>query len=503
MQELDKILRKIKAGKAAGSDNIRAEMLKELPTSAKEYLLEICNKAWNSQSIPDDWSNAIILPIHKKGSTTDCHNYRGISLLSVGAKVYEGILEARLRNAIDSKLQQEQSGFRMGHSTQDHIFTLNQLIEKALAKGRTLYLAFIDTEKAFDKIRRDSIWKSLESKGVDKKLIAAIKSMYKTTSNQIRSQNKLSEKFYTNEGVRQGSGLSPLLFLSAIDEVVKRCKHEFKKYYVGYYNLRPINAEICLFADDVALMADSEEKLQYNLEVWSRTATQQGLNINTTKTQVMKISIGEESSNGMSITVDGRSLKEAKQYKYLGVVLNDRGTYENEMNSRFEAANRVFYMINNRRFLRNDNISETTKLTVYKKIYLPILLYGAENWILNERQRKRVAAAQMKYLRRVANIKLTDKIRSSVIREQLKMRHVQQDIDKKKLQWLGHLIRMPDNMPTKIAWKTRGHGKTRRGRPRKTWDTEMAETLRGRNVTWAEAQMRARNRQEWRDFIND
>ena len=177
-EELDKALARMKSGKASGSDGIVPEMLKGLETSGRKYLQWVVNRAWKTQSIPQEWSNAVILPIHKKGDKTKCDNYRGISLLNVTGKLYETILETRLRNEIDIQLQSEQSGFRSKHSTQDHLFTLQQIMEKALGKDNKIYMAFIDTKKAFDMLNREAIWEALKTKNVSVGLTTAIKNMY-------------------------------------------------------------------------------------------------------------------------------------------------------------------------------------------------------------------------------------------------------------------------------------------------------------------------------------
>ena len=123
--------------------------------------------------------------------------------MCVAAKVYEKIIEKRLRLEVEGKLQWEQRGSRRNHSTQDHLFTIQQLIEKSIRKNKQLYLCFIDTEKAFDTISRNAIWKALEAKQVDAELWQVIKSLYKGTTNEVRAFNQVSERFTTDEGVRQ------------------------------------------------------------------------------------------------------------------------------------------------------------------------------------------------------------------------------------------------------------------------------------------------------------
>ena len=109
-----------------------------------DWMWEICKIAWKVKKIPVDWELNILTPIHKKGSTTQCKNYRPICLSSVALKVYTRILEIRLRNEVEDKLEEEQCGFRKHRQTQDHIFTVRQVMDKYINRNGTVYLAFLD-----------------------------------------------------------------------------------------------------------------------------------------------------------------------------------------------------------------------------------------------------------------------------------------------------------------------------------------------------------------------
>ena len=83
--------------------------------------------AWESSTVPADWRKAQIVPVHKKGSRTQCKNYRGISLLSVPGKVYATVLDKRIRAITEEKVLEEQGAFRRKRSCIDQIFTVRQL----------------------------------------------------------------------------------------------------------------------------------------------------------------------------------------------------------------------------------------------------------------------------------------------------------------------------------------------------------------------------------------
>ncbi len=91
-----------------------------------------------------------------KGDALECNSYRGIKLLEHAMKVFERVIEARLREKVD--IDDMQFGFMEGKSTTDAIFTVRQLQEKYLEKKKELWMAFIDLEKAFDRIPREVIW---------------------------------------------------------------------------------------------------------------------------------------------------------------------------------------------------------------------------------------------------------------------------------------------------------------------------------------------------------
>ena len=97
-----------------------------------KQLTKLCNSIWRSGRVPETWKEGIIIPIPKKGDLRDCNNWRGITLLSIPGKVMATVILNRMRSAVDGRLRQEQAGFRPGRSCCEQIFTLRQIIEKAL-----------------------------------------------------------------------------------------------------------------------------------------------------------------------------------------------------------------------------------------------------------------------------------------------------------------------------------------------------------------------------------
>ncbi|XP_078682172.1 uncharacterized protein LOC144916725 [Branchiostoma floridae x Branchiostoma belcheri] len=131
-EETAEAIKALKNNKAAGLDEISAEMLKHGGESTVEMLTRLMNRCWQEGQVPRDWQDGVIVKLPKKGDLSDCNNWRGITLLSIPGKVFCAVLLRRLKKAVDSKLREEQAGFRSNRSCTEQIFTLRNIIDQCL-----------------------------------------------------------------------------------------------------------------------------------------------------------------------------------------------------------------------------------------------------------------------------------------------------------------------------------------------------------------------------------
>ena len=172
----------------------------------------------------------IIIILFKVGESNDLNNYRGITLLSILGKLLVGMLNERLAKFAETikLINENQAGFRKGYRTTDHIFTLSSIINHILnTKKKTLYVCFVDFEKAFDTVSHNILWSKLLNYGIEGKFLDLIISMYSKVKSCVRSHNGLTDLFLYKRGLRERCLLSPsrfALFLNDFNDFLLRSK---------------------------------------------------------------------------------------------------------------------------------------------------------------------------------------------------------------------------------------------------------------------------------------
>ena len=186
-------------------------------------------------------------------------------------KLLERVLDSFIQEMVD--IDAMQFGFVLGRGTTDAIFIIRQLQEKYIAANKPLYFAFVDLEKAFDRVPRKVLWWVLRSLGVEEWAVRVIQGMYTDVKSRVRVNGQYSKEFGVGVGVHQGSVLSPLLFILVLEALSRQ-------FRTG------VPWEL-LYADDLVVMADSLEECIARLKAWKEGMERKGLRVNMKKTKLM------------------------------------------------------------------------------------------------------------------------------------------------------------------------------------------------------------------------
>ena len=319
-EEVKTALSAMKDGKAAGDNGIPVEILNAAGPEMLLAFMKLITTAYKEEVIPEDWQRGVICPIKKMGDGTICGNYRGITLLSHTGKIYSRIIERGIRTCVEGVLKECQHGYRPGRSTVDLLFTMKMMMEKSWKWNVEKFVLFIDLEKAFDRVKRQSLWEIIADRhySIPPKLRRVTQSFYRSCLSCVKPQTINSEWVDIRTGVKQGDVFSPLLFIIFIDK-------RFRDIGDGM--------ETLAYADDVAVITDDVIALQDVVDRWRVCMDRIGMKINTEagKTEFMHIGRSVEEYD---ITIDGSSLNQVPEYNYLGACLNSKNLQVVEIDKR-------------------------------------------------------------------------------------------------------------------------------------------------------------------------
>ncbi|KAL8596969.1 hypothetical protein ACOMHN_027915 [Nucella lapillus] len=315
---------------------------------------------WNGGKVPQQLKDGSIVHIYKRKSNRQSYgNHQGISLLSIAGKILARVLLNRLLQHLEQGLLPEsQCSFRAERGTVDMTFAARQLQENCQEQHSDLFVTFVDLTKDFDTVSRDSLWKIMEKFGCPSKFITISQQFHDGMMVKVLDDGGESKAFSVTNSMKQGCILALALFSMVFPVMLTDAFRDYQdgihvryRTYGGLLNLRHLQAVTrvretvirdLLFADDCALHASTEQKIQHEMDYLSQACINFGLTISTKKTEVIYQPTPGKPYQEPHITVNGQNLQAVDSFTYLGSTLSRAVNIDVDINNRIAKATAAF-----------------------------------------------------------------------------------------------------------------------------------------------------------------
>lgn len=354
---------------APGFDFITYSMIKNLPLSAKSHLLELFNSWWREGNYLPENKTAILILFLKAGKdSTLPSSYRPISLFPCITKVFERLIKSRLQWYLEhfDLLPSAQYGFRKGYGTIDAVTHLVTDIYTCFSKNRYLPCLFVDIKGAYDCVNLDLLYRKMVNLKLSREVATSVVNLFRDRKVFVRDhQGQLHGPRLANEGLPQGSVLSPILFNIYTEEL---------------HRLMDDSINVVQYADDICIYSVQNtyekaievlELIMHNLKHW---CSESNMTISPEKSAVV-IFTRHRTPAITHITLAEVAVPVVSRYKYLGIILDSKllwSPHITYVKQRCERGINMLKFVSKRKF----GASPMTSLMFYRAYIRSILDYG-------------------------------------------------------------------------------------------------------------------------------
>jgi len=480
--EVDRVIQKLKRNRASGPDDVPAEFWQAVSETSEglAWVTALCNRCWTDEQMPDDWHQANVNAIHKKGAVDNCGNYRPISLICVAYKLFASLLLKRLQAAgAEDRLTSTQFGFRRGHGTGDAICAVRRHIDLALAQrfGRTAMLA-LDWAKAFDSINVGAMITALRRFGLPEKVLRIIGHIYEDRLFSVTNGGTCSSTRRQCSGISQGCPLSPFLFVMLMSVMMKDAVGTLCPESQALYGKGSLDS--LLYADDTLIVGVAEERVQELLDAVATTGLKYGMELHWSKFQLLQVNGTYKLS-----APDGSVIEPTDVMTYLGACIYSDGGVKSELNRRLGAGWSDFCKLS--RLWKHTTLSRARKLQILQAVISSRLLYSLGSAWLNVAELRRLNGFQCRCLRPILGIKpsFISRVSNSTVLQQSGQIPYGRQLLRQQLLLFGRVARAPPTHPLrKLTFvpgslsPATGHYVRRVGRPRNEWAVMLEKEAR-------------------------
>ena len=377
-EEVVATINHLKRSSSAGPDSLSPQHLIYAGPFFKSWLCKVFNAITNLEVIPSQFKEGTIVPIYKgKGNDPLLPgSYRGITLTSVISKTFDYLLLDRMLPVLSDNIvpRLNQTAYQRGVSCSDVTFACQETISKFIRDGDSIYSCFYDLSSAFDTVEYPTLLSHLKRTGISGKAWRLVKNWYSNIHSTVRIGDQTSPSFSVSRGVRQGSVLSPTLFLLVIDPILLEL------------NRRSSGPSICglylgafAHADDIRTLAINITDCKSQISYISEYISSQGPALNIDKCEAtISPSLPADSTH---IQAGDVSFPLTNSAKCLGALWTPNLSCSRWIEDNIKKARRAMFAQGSGVF--HGTLNPLSSKSIIEDCVLPCLLYGAESWLLN------------------------------------------------------------------------------------------------------------------------
>jgi len=356
-------LAELNVNKSVGVDDLHPKLLFELRNELVKPLSKLFSLSVKSAHVPQDWKDANVTPLFKKGNRHQPENYRPISLTSIIGKILESIIKDNMIEHLErfKLIRESQHGFRKGRSCLTNLLDYMEVVTQHLDNDQPVDLVYLDFAKAFDKVPFIRLFKKLESHGIGGYTLQWIKHWLSNRRQRVFVNKTFLEWGEVTSGVPQGSVLGPVLFLVYINDIDLGLVSKLSKFADDSKLCKHISSD----KDREALQQDLDR-----LDQWSQKWQMQ---FNADKCSI--IHLGHKNKE-FNYKLGNKELKKSVKERDLGVTVDSSMKWSEQCNVAIKNANSTIGIIKRHITSRKKDII----VKLYKSLVRPKLEYCVQAW---------------------------------------------------------------------------------------------------------------------------
>ena len=367
IDDIMNILKEIDPKKSNGYDRIPMKVFFDCRFILAEQITMLFNKIIDTKIIPDQWKVSKTIPLHKKGDKKDIENYRPISNICSLAKIFERVILLKIStleaiNNVDLT-GTHQHGFKKGHSTVSAMLEIQDRLATGLDKGKYGAMMSLDLSAAFDVVNHNKLFKILKKKGLPCGLVQIIKEWLTRRRFYVEVNGTNSTFLNITCGTLQGSVLGPVLFalfMSPIYDLVEMITYADDSYIISMDKC--INRAI--------------SKVKMKVEIAINWLTQNGMKVNTTKTEFCIFSTKDVTQK--TVLISGVTISSKPVINVLGVIFDSKLNWHSQITN---TINKCKSTLHGLRIIRK-YFNETEFLNIVNALFYSKLYYACQVWLL-------------------------------------------------------------------------------------------------------------------------